>query len=186
MSAETLERVPLHKGRVFTLVREKVALENGVTVDLDIIRHPGAAAMVPLTENNTLLMIRQYRHAMGGFIWEIPAGTLDPDETPLECANRELVEETGYSADTWHKLGEITPVPGYSDERIHIFCAMDLSPAIQHLDRDEILKVHEVPFHEAVRMIERGEIGDAKTISGLFMARLWMNHGLDASSGLNV
>ena len=146
MSAITNERVTLHKGRVFTLVREKVTLENGVTVDLDIVRHPGAAAMVPLMENGTLLMIRQYRHALGGFIWEIPAGTLNPGETPLTCAKRELVEEIGYSADTWHKLGEITPVPGYSDERIHIYCAMDLSPAIQQLDRDEILNVHEVGF----------------------------------------
>jgi 8-oxo-dGTP pyrophosphatase MutT (NUDIX family) len=176
MSTKTLECVTLHKGRVFTLVREKVALENGVTIDLDIVRHPGAAAMVPLTKRNTLMMIRQYRHAVGGFIWEIPAGTLDPNETPLDCAKRELVEEIGYSADRWHKLGEITPVPGYSDERIHIFCAMDLSPAIQHLDRDEILDVHEVSFEDAVRMAERGEIGDAKTISGLFMARLWLDH----------
>lgn len=177
MSATTVEHVTLHKGRVFTLVREKVALENGVTVDLDIVRHPGAAAMIPLMENGSLLMIRQYRHALGGFIWEIPAGTLDPGETPLACAKRELVEEIGYSADTWHKLGEITPVPGYSDERIHIYCAMDLSPAIQQLDRDEILNVHEVGFEEALRMVERGEIGDSKTISGLFLARLWLRRG---------
>jgi ADP-ribose pyrophosphatase len=161
MSAETLECVTLHKGRVFTLVREKVALQNGVTINLDIVRHPGAAAMVPLTEQNSLLMIRQYRHATGGFIWEIPAGTLDPEEAPLDCARRELIEEIGYS-----------------DERIHIFCAMDLSPARQRLDRDEILEVHEVPFDEAVRMVERGEIGDAKTLSGLFMARLWLKQGL--------
>jgi len=175
MSAITNERVTLHKGRVFTLVREQVTLENGVTIDLDIVRHPGAAAMVPLMEDGTLLMIRQYRHALGGFIWEIPAGTLDPGETPLTCAKRELVEEIGYSADTWHKLGEITPVPGYSDERIHIYCAMDLSPAIQQLDRDEILNVHEVAFEEAVKMVERGEIRDSKTISGLFLARLWFS-----------
>jgi len=175
MRAKTLESVTLHKGRVFRLVREKVALENGIAVDLDIVRHPGAAAMVPLTENRTLLMIRQYRHAVGGFIWEIPAGTLDPEETPLACAKRELVEEIGYSADTWHKLGEITPVPGYSDERIHIYCAMDLSPATQHLDRDEILNVHEVGFEDAVKMAERGEIRDAKTLSGLFLAGLWVS-----------
>ncbi len=175
MSTKTLERVTLHKGRVFSLVKEKIRLENGVTVDLDIIRHPGAAAMVPLTKDNTLLMIRQYRHATGGFIWEIPAGTLDPDETPLECAKRELVEEIGYSANAWHKLGEITPVPGYSDERIHIYCATDLSPARQNLDRDEILHVHEVRFDEAVKMVQRGEIEDAKTLSGLFMASLWLS-----------
>lgn len=181
MSAKTLECATLHKGRVFTLSRETVALENGVTVELDIVRHPGASAMVPLTENNTLMMIRQYRHAVGGFIWEIPAGTLDPNETPLECARRELIEEIGYSAGAWHKLGEITPVPGYSDERIHLFCARELTPARQHLDRDEILHVHEVPFDEAIQMVERGEIGDAKTLSGLFMTRLWLSHGFASS-----
>jgi len=178
MSGRTLECTTLHCGRVFSLVREKVALENGVTMDLDIVRHPGAAAMVPLTGTHTLLMIRQYRHAVGGFIWEIPAGTLNPRETPLECAKRELVEEIGYSAHTWHKLGEITPVPGYSDERIHLFCAMDLSPAAQDLDRDEILDVHEIAFDDAVKMIAKGEIQDAKTLSGLFLMKLWLRSGL--------
>jgi ADP-ribose pyrophosphatase len=177
MSAKILEREILHKGRVFALFRERVALENGVTLDLDIVRHPGAAAMVPLTASHTLMMIRQYRHAANGYIWEIPAGTLDPGETPLACAKRELVEEIGYAAQTWHKLGEITPVPGYSDERIHIFCAMDLTPAIQHLDSDEILDVHEIPFETAIKMAERGEIEDAKTLSGLFMASLWIQRG---------
>lgn len=177
MTGKVLERFTVHQGRVFSLVRERVALPNGVTMDLDMVRHPGAAAMVPLTKNNTLLMIRQYRHAVGGYIWEIPAGTLGPKETPIECAKRELAEEIGYSANSWHKLGEITPVPGYSDERIHIFCAMDLSPAAQHLDRDEIIDVHEIRLEEAVKMAERGEIGDAKTLSGLFLARLWLNKG---------
>lgn len=163
----------LHEGEIFRLVRENVTLENGVTVDLDIIHHPGASAIVPLTENNTLLMIKQYRHAMGGFIWEIPAGTLDPDETPVLCAKRELVEETGFSAETWKKLGEITPLPGYSDERIHIFLATDLTPASQDLDIDEILHVHEIRFDDAVEMVHRGEIEDGKTISGLFMAGIY-------------
>ncbi len=172
--ATTLDRTTLHQGRVFSLVRESVALPNGMTVDLDLIRHPGASAMVPLTRHRTLLMIRQYRHAVGGYIYEIPAGTLGPMETPLECAKRELVEEIGYSASTWHKLGEITPVPGYSDERIHIFCAMDLSRATQHLDRDEVLDVHEIGFEEAVRMAQEGEIADAKTLSGLFLTAMWL------------
>jgi len=175
MGGKTLEQTHLHHGRVFSLFRDRVALENGVTVDLDVVRHPGAAAMVPLTDKRTLLMIRQYRHAVGGCIWEIPAGTLAPEETPLACAQRELVEEIGYAARTWHKLGEITPVPGYSDERIHIFCARDLSPAAQNLDRDEIIDVHEIAFDEAIRMVERGEIQDAKTLSGLFLTGLWLN-----------
>ena len=175
MSTTTNRSVTLHKGRVFRLVRENVTLENGITIDMDIIRHPGASAIVPLTENKTLLMIRQYRHATGGFIWEIPAGTLDPNETPLQCAERELIEETGFSAKAWQELGEITPLPGYSDERIHIFLATDLTPASQDLDPDEILHVHEVSFADAVRMVHRGEIQDGKTISGLFMASLWVN-----------
>ena len=175
MSATINQSVTLHEGKVFRLVRENVTLENGVTIDLDIIHHPGASAIVPVTENNKLLMIKQYRHATGDFIWEIPAGTLDPDEDPLHCAKRELIEDTGFSAGEWKKLGEITPLPGYSDERIHIFLATDLTPATQDLDADEILHVHEVNFDDAVEMVHRGEIEDGKTISGLFMARLRLN-----------
>jgi 8-oxo-dGTP pyrophosphatase MutT (NUDIX family) len=175
MSTTINRSVTLHKGSIFRLVRENVTLENGVTIDLDIIRHPGASAIVPLTEDNTLLMIKQYRHATRSFIWEIPAGTLDPNESSLNCAKRELIEETGFSAKAWQKLGEITPLPGYSDERIHIFLATDLTPASQDLDADEILHVHRVNFDEAVRMVHRGEIADGKTISGLFMASLYLN-----------
>ena len=175
MNTKINRHVTLHEGRVFSLVTENVTLENGVTIDLDIIRHPGASAIVPLTENKTLLMIKQYRHAVGDFIWEIPAGTLDANETPLECAKRELVEETGFSANTWQKLGETTPLPGYSDERIHIFFATDLAPARQDLDLDEILHVHEIRLDDALAMIHSGEIQDGKTISGLFMASLWLN-----------
>ena len=176
MSTTINRSVTLHEGRVFRLVRENVTLDNGIIIDMDIIRHPGASAIVPLTENKTLLMIRQYRHATGGFIWEIPAGTLGPNETPLRCAERELIEETGFSAEAWQELGEITPLPGYSDERIHIFLATSLTPAEQNLDMDEILHVHEVSFDDAVRMIHRGEIQDGKAISGLFMARIWLNN----------
>jgi len=98
---------------------------------------------------------------------------LDLDETPIQCAKRELIEETGFSAKTWKNLGEITPLPGYSDERIHIFLATDLTPASQDLDIDEILHVHEIRFDDAVEMVHRGEIEDGKTISGLFMAGIY-------------
>ena len=175
MSTTINQSVTMHEGKVFRLDRENVTLENGLTIDLDIIHHPGASAIIPFTENNTLLMIKQYRHAAGGFIWEIPAGTLDPDEAPLHCAKRELIEETGFSARAWQKLGEITPLPGYSDERTHIFLATDLIPAEQDLDMDEILHVHKISFDNAIEMVRRGEIEDGKTISGLFMASLWLN-----------
>lgn len=170
MAAKINNQVVIHKGRTFSFVKENVTLENGVTVDLEMVRHPGASAMVSLIKQDTLILLKQYRHAVGRFIWEIPAGTLSPNEAALDCARRELIEETGYSAKTWKKLGEITPVPGYSDERIHIFLAKDLVPAEQNLDRDEILDVHEVPFQEALKMIEHGDIQDSKTICGLHMA----------------
>lgn len=170
MSAKVNKSVTLHKGKVFTLLRENVTLDNGVTVDLDVIRHPGASAIVPVSDGNKLILIKQFRHSVGDYIWEIPAGTLDPDETYLECAQRELVEETGFSANTWQKLGEIIPVPGYSDERIRIFLATELAPAEQDLDKDEVLAVHEIRIDDAVDMIRKGAILDGKTITGLFMA----------------
>ena len=115
-------------------------------------------------------MLKQYRHALRKYIWEIPAGTIDPQESVINCAKRELIEETGYSAKQWHKLGEMTPVPGYSDERIHIYLATDLLPAGQNLDRDEIINVHEIEFNKAMEMVNAGKIQDAKSIAGLFLA----------------
>jgi ADP-ribose diphosphatase len=171
METKVLKKTQLHQGRVFALIREKITLPNGTTIDLDIIRHPGAAAMVPLSEEGSLVMVRQYRHAIGEYIWEIPAGTLNSGESPLECAKRELIEETGYSATEWEELGAIVPVPGYSDEEIHIFLAQGLRPARQDLDPDEILHVREIPLEEAFHMVERGEIKDSKTISSLFLLR---------------
>jgi ADP-ribose pyrophosphatase len=164
----------IYQGRIFSLVKENITLQNGVTTNLDIIRHPGASAVVPILKNHRVILIRQYRHALNSFIWEIPAGTLDENEMPLQCAKRELREETGFSADDWKKLGEITPVPAYSDERIHIFMATDLAPAEQKLDRDEIINIHPVKLVDAVEMIYRGEIQDSKTISALLMARRWL------------
>jgi len=175
MSAVVNRTVTLHQGRVFNLVKENYTLENGVTSEMDFIQHPGAAAMVPLLNDQEVVLIKQYRHAIREFIWEIPAGTLDAGETPLNCAKRELVEETGYSADDWHRLGTITPVPGCSNERIHIFLASDLKPAEQQLDDDEMLNVHPVQLNDALQMILAGEISDGKTISGLFLASHWLN-----------
>jgi len=171
MCAKINNRKTLHQSRVFTLISENITLSNGVTTDLVIIRHPGASAIIPITAGNRVVMIHQYRHAVGGYIWEIPAGTFNAGEAPIVCAKRELIEETGYSAGSWQKLGEIIPVPGYSDERIHMFLADDLMPAVQNLDSDEMLDVHQIRFDDAMDMIRKGEIQDSKTISGLFMAR---------------
>jgi ADP-ribose pyrophosphatase len=174
MSTQVHHQNLIHQGRVFKVVQETITLPNGKQMKLDMIRHPGAAAMVPLTRNRSVIMLQQYRHAAGGTIWEIPAGTLDPDESPILCAQRELTEETGYQASAWHPLGEITPVPGYSDERIHIFLAEELTLASQKLDADEILEVHEIEFSTALDMIFNGVIQDAKSICGLLMANAWL------------
>jgi len=174
MALKINSSVTRHEGRIFRIVTENVTLPGGATTDVDILHHPGAAAIVPYDSDNRVILIKQYRHALRDHIWEIPAGTLDGEESALQCAQRELVEETGFSAAAWHKLGAITPVPGYSDERVHIFVATRLVPAAQDLDEDEILDIHHIGFHEALGMIRRGEIRDGKTISGLFMARHWL------------
>lgn len=160
----------VHTGRVFTLYRDQITLPNGVETTLEVIRHPGAAAIVPLTDDGRVLLIRQYRYAVDDWIWEIPAGTLEAGETPLACARRELVEETGFSAERWQPLGVITPLPAYSDEKIHLFRAEVLAPAESRLDADEIVEVHAVVIEETLAMIAAGTICDAKTIAGLALS----------------
>ena len=174
MSLKVNNRTIVYHGKIFELITENITLENGTTTDVEFIEHPGAAAIIPFLDDNRIVLLKQYRHALKKVIWEIPAGTLDPKEEIISCAKRELIEETGYSASGWQKLGEITPVPGYSDERIHIYLATELQPAEQHLDADEVIQVQEVEFNEALEMIGNGEIQDAKSIAGLFMASAWL------------
>ncbi len=175
---KVINSITRHQGRTFKLVSEKISLDNGGTTELDIIRHPGASAIVPMVNKDEIIMLKQYRHAVGGYLWEIPAGTFDGSEDPLLCAQRELREETGFIADTWHKLSEIFLVPGYSDERIHIFWASDMTPAKQQLDADEIIEVHTVKFKDALNMIHKGDIRDSKTITGICLAQNQFNKKL--------
>ncbi|MGQ0667068.1 MAG: NUDIX domain-containing protein [Nitrospiraceae bacterium] len=157
----------IYTGKVVTLNVDTVQLPNGLTVDLETIRHPGAAAVVPVKDDGTVVLIRQFRHAAGGYIYEIPAGKLHPGEDPLDCASRELEEEIGYRASTFHLLSSIFTAPGFADEVIHVYKATGLTKGRQHLDRDEVLDVVEMSLSEAVRKIEDGTIRDAKTIVGL-------------------
>lgn len=157
----------IYTGKVVTLNVDTVQLPNGVTVDLETIRHPGAAAVVPMKDDGTVVLIKQFRHAAGGFIYEIPAGKLYPGEDPLHCASRELEEEVGYRASSFKLLSSIFTAPGFADEVIHIYKATGLTRGRQQLDRDEVLDVIEIPLTEAVDKIEDGTIRDAKTIVGL-------------------
>ena len=160
----------VYKGRVVDLNIEDVVLPNGHKIKLELIRHPGASAVVPLKENRQVVIIRQYRYAAGGMIYEIPAGRLDPGEAPLSCAKRELSEEVGLKAAKWDQLGSILTTPGFTDEKIHIFLASELEQTPKNQELDEIIEVVEKPFDELISMIEEGKIIDGKTICGLMLA----------------
>jgi ADP-ribose pyrophosphatase len=157
----------IYTGKVITLNVDTFKLPNGVTVDLETIRHPGAAAIVPIKDDGTVVLIRQFRHAAGGFIYEIPAGKLDSGEDPLHCAARELEEEVGYRASSFELLSSIFTAPGFADEVIHVYKATGLTKGRQQLDRDEVLEIVEMPLHRAIARIHDGTIRDGKTIVGL-------------------
>jgi len=154
---------------------DEVELPNGRRTTLEVVRHPGAAAIVALDDSGCVVLLHQFRHAAGGYIWEIPAGTLAEGEAPAACARRELREETGLDASRWNDLGRILTTPGFCDERIHLFLARDLSTATAQLDDDEILTVSRVPLAHALAMIISGEIEDAKSIAALHRASALLN-----------
>ncbi len=164
-----LSTLRVHSGKVLKLDLDTVALPNGRTIELEILRHPGASAVVPLKEDGKVVLIRQLRHAAGGFIYEIPAGKLDPDEDPKDCAARELEEEVGYRAGSLELLTSIWTAPGFTDEVIHIYLGTNLEVGNQNLDQDEVLEIVEWPLEEAMSRILDGTIRDAKTIIGLQM-----------------
>lgn len=160
----------VQRGAQFELITDRVALPNGRSVLLDLLKHPGAAAVVPLLDDGRVLLIRQYRFATGGFLLEAPAGKLDAGEAPEACAARELEEETGYRAGRVEQLGTMWPSPGFTDERIHLFLATDLRPATQRLEADEIIELVPMAFDEAIRRVHAAEIQDAKTAMALLLA----------------
>jgi ADP-ribose pyrophosphatase len=169
----------IYKGRIVDLRLEQVTLPNQRTVTLEIVRHPGAAAVVAMDADDCVILLRQFRHAAAGFIWEIPAGKLDLGEAPVHCARRELREEAGVAARELVALGSILTAPGFCDERIHLFLARDLTPAEQQLDDDEVLSVSRIPLPRAIEMIHVGEIEDAKSIAALHRAAAYLLNGKD-------
>ncbi len=157
----------IYHGTIIDLSVETVTLPNGVTTDMEIITHPGAAAVVPMKDEQTVVMIRQYRHAVGGFIYEIPAGKLNPGEDPRDCARREVEEEIGYKAGRLEPLLSVLTTPGFTNEIIHIFVGRDLSPGTQDLGAGEVLEIVDMPFAVILDLIRDGTINDAKTIIGI-------------------
>ena len=161
----------VHDGRIVKLSLEEVRLPNGNTITLELIRHPGAAAVVPVDADGNAILIRQYRHATGSWLLEVPAGKLDhPGESPEDCALREVEEETGYRAGRLVSLGWIWTTPGFTNEKIWLYLARDLSVSRSNLQPDEVLSVESMPLAEAARRAVAGEIVDGKSVCAIVRA----------------
>jgi len=158
------------RGRVITVTVDDVTLPNGHRASLEIIHHPGGAAIVALDDEKRVCLLRQHRHAVGGYLWELPAGKLEPNEPPLLTAQRELVEEAGREALKWESLGVCTPSPGVLREVVHLFLATNLTVAPSAPESAEVFEVHWVPIAEAHQWVIDGKINDAKTAVGLIRA----------------
>lgn len=176
--AGTVESRSVFQGSILDVRVDRVRFPDGSEGRLEVVRHRGAAAVVPLrrpgesggTDRATVVLIRQYRYATGGYLWELPAGKLDGGEDPAACAARELEEEVGLRAGRLESLGSIWTTPGFSDEVIHLFAATGLRPGRRDLEAHEFIECHEVTLADALAWIDDGRIRDAKTIAGLMMA----------------
>ena len=160
-----------YRGRVIEVTTDEVELPNGHRAVLEVVHHPGGAAVVALDAAERVCLLRQYRYVADGWLWELPAGKLEPHEPPLATAQRELVEEAGVSARDWHGLGVCLSSPGVFSERLHLFLARDLAPANQAHERAEVIEVHWLPFDEACTWALDGTISDCKTALGLLRGR---------------
>ncbi len=168
---KTIASHHIFSGRIIDVSTERLLYADGREYDLDFVRHPGASAVVALDAENRVCLVRQYRHGIMDFQWEIPAGKLDQGEPPQICAIRELAEETGVSAARWSSLGQFFPAPGIFTEVIHLYLARELKLGSAAPDADEELEVQWLPLQEAVEMVLRGEWNDGKTALGLWRAQ---------------
>ncbi|MBE7048312.1 MAG: NUDIX hydrolase [Ruminococcaceae bacterium] len=166
----TIATEKIYEGQIITVRKDTVALPNGGKSLREIVEHPGGVAVVAIDENEMVYMVRQYRHAFGDVVMEIPAGKLDDGEEPNDCCVRELAEETGLSAGRYDYLGKFMLSPGFCKEWIHIYLARDLSIGKAHLDPDEFLEVIKVPLSQLVAMIMDNKLQDAKTVMGILKA----------------
>jgi ADP-ribose pyrophosphatase len=174
--AKQLARRELWRGNIGRFGEEDIELPDGRRITLAVLNHPGACAVVPLLDDGRIVLIRQYRYAVHQTLWEIPAGKIDPGEALETCAQRELEEETGYTAVRLVSLGSILMTPGFCDERIHLYLARELQPGKQALGVDESLECTPVRFEDALEMAMNGEITDAKTAVALLRASRHVNH----------
>jgi len=157
----------IFKGRLLTLLVKRERLPNGYIAELEMIKHPGASLIVPFLTKDKLILLRQFRPVINSYLYELPAGTLGKSESPLACARREILEETGYSAEKFTLIGKIYPVPGYSTEKIFIYKAQGLKEECSIAEKDEIIEKRVITRGRVKRLFVKGEIVDAKTISAL-------------------
>ena len=167
LTEHTLDSSDEYRGRLLHVKKDRVRLPNGGESSREYIVHPGAAVIIPVFDNGDILLERQHRYPLRRDFLELPAGKFDPHETELACAQRELIEETGYEAKTWRSLPTFYPCIGYANERLVYFEARDLIHVGDNMDEDEFLEILRVPFSEALAMVGDGRIDEAKTVMGL-------------------
>ncbi|MGD8999383.1 MAG: NUDIX hydrolase [Granulosicoccaceae bacterium] len=165
---EVTRRQAIYNGKVIDLGTEQLTLPNGNQCELEIIRHPGGAVALAVDAQQRVCLLRQYRHAAGGWLWEFPGGRIEPGESALLSAQRELREEAGVEAGQWRAVIDFYSTPGFCDERLYLFLASDLQHVASAAEADEVLEVHWLELYEALGLIRSGEIIDAKTIIGLY------------------
>lgn len=180
MNLKLLKRTKVYEGRVFTTIVDDVEYPSGKKSIREVAEHGGGGVALAVFPDNQIILIRQHRYPFDEFIWELPAGKLNKGEDPLHCAQRELEEETGYLAGTWKKLTSLYTTPGFCSEVLHIYMATGLSeaPGGKKLEEgEETMTMTILPINEAIRMIERQEIVDGKSIAGIFIGERLLRKG---------
>ncbi len=174
LEESTVSSETIYKGKIINVEKLIVQLPNGKLTTREVVRHPGAAMVVPITDDGYVIMVRQFRKPVEKVCLEMPAGKLDEGEEPAECARRELEEETGYRAGKIEHIISIDTSPGFSDEVIHIYVATGLTGGESKPDNDEFLEIEKVKISDLIKLIYQGNINDAKTIIGAFIAEKYV------------
>jgi len=170
-----MERKTIYQGRIIDFGLETIQFENKPPFELEIVKHPGGAAIVAIDDQNKVCLIRQYRHAVGGWIWEIPAGKLEPNEPPQITAQRELEEEVGLKAQTWHDLGSMYSSPGFCSEEVYLYLAKDLTHVATQQETHEYIEIHWKTFEESLQLAQNNTLRDAKSVIALFRAQTYLS-----------